>query len=394
MRQNGTLDVAIVGGGICGLTTAIALERRGIEPRIYEAATEYRPVGAGILLHTNAMLVFDRLGLTDRIRDAGVALDDGEIRSPTGTVLQRLDLAGVERAAFGHGYVAIHRAALQRVLLDALEAEVRTDAVCTAVDSTAPPIATFADGTTIEPDVLVGADGIDSTVREAIVPGVSRRRLESVVYRAVVPIDLPPTYRRRGFQCWGVGTYTGGARIDADRVYWFGTAPEPLRPESADPAAKLAAIREHYGGYPEPVPSIIAALEPGDVFRSALADVPRLERWRRGNVVLAGDAAHALLPFGGQGAAQGIEDAIVLARALATRDEPAAALDSYERTRKPRADRVHDEARRMGWLATRQSSLGARVRNLGVRVLPRRLFDRIRRRRIAETPLPKATTPE
>ncbi|ELZ11145.1 Zeaxanthin epoxidase [Halovivax asiaticus JCM 14624] len=388
------LDVAIIGGGICGLTTAIALERRGTEPRIYEAATEYRPVGAGILLHTNAMLVFDRLGLADRIRDAGVALDGGEIRSPAGRVLKRLDLSGVERAAFGHGYVAIHRAALQRVLLDALETEVQTGMACTAVESTAPLIATLADGTTIEPDVLVGADGIDSTVREAIVPGVSRRRLESVVYRAVVSVDLSPPYRSRGFQCWGVGTYTGGAPIDTGRVYWFGTAPEPLTPESADPAAKLAAIREHFGGYPEPIPSIVAALEPGDVFRSGLADVPRLERWRRGSVVLAGDAAHALLPFGGQGAAQGIEDAIVLAHELTAHDEPAAAFDSYEGTRKPRADRVHDEARRMGWLATRQSSLGARVRNLGVRVLPRRLFDRIRRRRFAETPLPKATRAE
>ncbi|MFB9806087.1 FAD-dependent oxidoreductase [Haladaptatus pallidirubidus] len=113
-------DVAIVGGGICGLTTTLALERRGWTPTVYETASEYRPIGAGILLQTNALLVLDRLGIADRVREAGVPLEESLIRSANGRVLTRFDLNRVERADYGYGFVAIHRAELQRILLDEL----------------------------------------------------------------------------------------------------------------------------------------------------------------------------------------------------------------------------------------------------------------------------------
>lgn len=380
--------VAIVGGGICGLTTAVALEQRGLSPTVYEAAAGYGPVGAGILLQTNAMLVFDRLGLADRIREAGTPLDGGGLRATDGEFLTRFDLDAVERRDFGYGFVAVHRADLLRILRDELDAAVRTGKDCVGVVGSDPPTVRFDDGTTASPEVLVGADGIHSTVREAVAPGLAPRSLDAVAYRALVTIDLPEPYRRRGFEVWGDGTYTGGSPVDEELFYWFATAPEPLAHDRASPAALETAFREHLSGYPEPIPALLDGLDPADVVRTDLADLPPLESWSRDRVVLVGDAAHAMLPFAGQGAAQAVEDGLMLADAIATHDTPAAAFAAYERERKPRADRVRNESRRLGRLGTMQSSLACRLRNAVVDVVPDVVVRRLRRRQAAGTSLP------
>jgi 2-polyprenyl-6-methoxyphenol hydroxylase-like FAD-dependent oxidoreductase len=379
-------EIAIVGGGICGLTTALALEQRGFRPIVYEAATEYRPVGAGILLQTNALLVFDRLGIVDRIKTDGMALEDARIKSQSGRVLQRFGLDSAERDAFGHGFVAIHRADLQRILLDELDTTVQTDMACRTVVGTDNPTVQFKDGTRIQPDILIGADGIRSAVREAVVPGVKLQTLDSVVYRALVRIGLSEQYHATGFEVWGSGNYTGGAPIDSDRFYWFATAPERKASDSTDLTTML---QEHFSGFADPIPSIVESLDTASVMVTELEDVPKLDRWHRGSVVIAGDAAHGMLPFAGQGAAQALEDAITLADTIASRDTPTAAFESYEATRRPRADRIRSESRQLGKLGTMQSGIGCRARNLAFRLLPDTVFKHLRRRRIAETSLPK-----
>ncbi|RBI59209.1 zeaxanthin epoxidase [halophilic archaeon] len=389
-----TPGVAIVGGGICGLTTALALEQRGLEPTVYEAASEYRPVGAGILLQTNALLVFERLGVVDRVRTDGVPLEDSQIRSPSGRVLKRFDLDRVERNDFGYGFVAIHRADLLRILLDELNTEVETGMACAAVTDTDTPTVRFADGTRVRPDVLVGADGIDSAVRDAVAPDVEPQAMDSVVYRAIATLELPEQYRTLGFEIWGEGTYTGGAPVDSDRFYWFATAPEQLAEDTADPRETTSALRDYVAAFPDPIPSIVESLDGNDVIVTELEDVPPLERWYRGSVVLAGDAAHGMLPFAGQGAAQAIEDALALAHSIDVHADQSAAFATYESERKPRADRIRSESERLGRLGTMQSNIGCRARNLAFGLLPDALFRRGRRRRVSGTWLPEAANEE
>jgi len=381
-------DIAIVGGGICGLTTAIALEQRGFSPTVYEAASEYRSVGAGILLQTNALLVFDRLGLADAICDAGRQLDTGGLRSPAGPFMTKFDVNGVERSEFGYGFVAIHRADLQELLLDELDTRVQTNRDCTDVVQTDPPVAVFDDGSKISPDILIGADGIHSTVRDAVAPTVTPRSLDGVAYRALVTLDLPTPYQSQGFEIWGTGAYTGGSPIDANRFYWFATAPKPLTGDHAGPDAVQSALRNHLSGYPEPVPEILDNLDPSDLILTALEDLPPLSAWSRNRVVLAGDAAHAMLPFAGQGAAQAIEDGLLLADAIATSDTHEQAFQTYESERKPRADRVRRESHRLGRFGTLQSRFACRLRNAAIDTIPDAVFRRIRRRQAAGTSLP------
>jgi len=386
-REETVRDIAIVGGGICGLTAAVALEQRGYSPAVYEAATEYRPVGAGLLLQTNAMLVFDRLGIADAVCDAGRRLDGGGLRSPDGSFMARFDLDSVERREFGYGFVAIHRADLQRLLLDELDTDVRTGMDCVGVDGTEPPVARFEDGTTVCPDVLVGADGIHSTVREAVAPGVDPRPLDGVAYRALVTLDLPAAYRTQGFEIWGDGAYTGGSPVDENRFYWFATAPEPLTDDTA-PEAVEAALRDHLTGYPAPIPAILDGLNPAALVVTDLEDLPALPTWSRDRVVLAGDAAHAMLPFAGQGAAQAIEDGLALADAIDAHESGEGAFAAYESERKPRADRLRAESRRLGRLGTLQSTLGCRLRNAVIDAVPDAAVRRLRRRQAAGTSLP------
>lgn len=385
-------EVAIVGGGICGLTTALAFEQRGWTPTVYEAASQYRPIGAGLLLQTNALLVFDRLGIADRICTAGVPLSDSVIRSSSGRILNRFDLNQVERSQFGYGFVAIHRAELQRILLEELDTEVRTGMACEAVSTTNPPTANFADGTQIQPDILIGADGINSTVRDGIAADIEPHALDSIVYRAVTTVDLPDEYRAQGIEVWGTGTYTGGAPIDADWFYWFATAPGPEPSDSTEPAEMMATLRDRYADYPEPIPTVVDSLDSNDIFVTDLKDIPPLDTWHRGSVVIAGDAAHGMLPFAGQGAAQAIEDAIALVHALDTHDKLAPAFEAFEAERKPRADRIQTESHRLGALGTIQSRVGSQARNLAVKLLPSVVFRRLRLRRAAQTSLPELTS--
>jgi len=387
-----TSEIAIIGGGICGLTTAIALERRGASPTVYEAASEYRPVGAGILLQTNALLALDRLGIADRVRSAGMALDDARILSPSGRVLQRFDLEGVERARYDYGYVAIQRGDLQQVLLDELGGAVRTGKACAAVEDPESPTVRFEDGMRISPDIVIGADGIDSNVRGAIAPEAETRSFDAAVHRSVVPCELPERCRSTGVEVWGHGTYTGGAPVGSDRFYWFATVPNRLESATTYHRPRAEWVREHYRGFPEPIPTVIESLDSDDIITTGLADVPPLDRWSRGSVALAGDAAHGMLPFAGQGAAQAIEDAVALAAALTTSEDPPTAFDAYERERKRRADQIRTESRWLGALGTAQSSLACRARNAGATLLPGGVVRRFRQRRILGASLAEEIT--
>jgi 2-polyprenyl-6-methoxyphenol hydroxylase-like FAD-dependent oxidoreductase len=369
-------EIAIIGGGICGLTTAIALERRGFKPTVYESTETYRPAGAGILLQTNALSVLAKIGIADRIRSCGAEISEVPFRSRDGTHLLSFDLE-FEENRYGHRFIAIHRGKLQELLLAELDTTVRTGKECVSISTPETPAVTFSDGATIRPDVVIGADGIGSVVRSELYPDATPRPAECIAYRGVAPISALPDRSEPGFEVWGEGSFVGCAPLGDRQVYWYATTTAPISPEGTA-LDRREALTRRFNNYPDPIPQSIAATSPEAVIRTQLADLAPLDRWSTGAVTLAGDAAHAMLPFIGQGAAQGIEDATILAVAFEANESPKAACTEYEARRKSRAEQFVAASRRLGRVATLESEMGCRLRNLLLWLVPSQLTRRVR----------------
>lgn len=335
----------VIGAGIGGLSAAIALLRAGWDVAVYERSRELRPAGAGLSLWSNAMYALDQLGLAEAVRPLGVREAGGAFRTPNGDVLSRFDLAASERRT-GQPTVVVHRADLQRVLLDALPPEtVRLGvAFAGAVQDVRGVTVRLADGSTDRVAALIGADGIGSAVRAYLFGAQPPRYAGYTVYRGVARFAhasvLPGETVGRG-QRFGMFPLNGG------RVYWYAALNAP----AGAPAMQRDALRARFAVWHNPIPALIAATPPDAIIHTDIYDRPPLShssRWGAGRVTLLGDAAHPMTPNLGQGGCQAIEDAVVLGRCLAEAADIPAALLRYAQMRTPRTRAVVRQARRLG----------------------------------------------
>jgi 2-polyprenyl-6-methoxyphenol hydroxylase-like FAD-dependent oxidoreductase len=360
--------VLIIGGGIGGLTAAVALRQRGIEAVVYEAAPELQPVGKGIWVPTNAMLVLQRLGLSDAVGEAGWTLERIQLRSATDGLLQDFDLRKVVER-FGQSTVSIHRAALVNVLAGGLPTGTlhlgkrfvsfqQDDRVATAH---------FSDGTQDRGDVLIGADGIRSSVREQLFPGVPLRYSGQTCFRGIADLEPPKEIARTCWEIWGGELRVGLSPVGPRQIYWF--APMLAPADSPTPTGSLADwLATRYAGFPDPVPETLRHTPSADIVRTDLYDFVPIDRWCQGRVVLLGDAAHATTPNLGQGGAQAIEDAYVLAQQLAQSSRPIEAFQAYESLRMPKAKWVVNTAWKFGRVAHVRNRLVQKLRNWSMKL--------------------------
>ncbi|MFF0544899.1 FAD-dependent monooxygenase [Nocardia thailandica] len=325
----------VVGGGIGGLAAAVALGRRGWEVRVLERAPALGEVGAGISLWSNAVHALDELGIGDAVRARSLRELSAGVRAPRGGWLTRADVAAV-RERFGLP-VILHRADLLDILRGAVpDGAVRTGVTVRAVR---PDGTVEHDGGTETADLVVGADGIRSRVREAVCGPVEPRYAGYTAWRAVVD---PPVPIREFGETWGRGARFGTAPLADGRVYCFAVydAAEGSRATPAEVAARFA-------DWHEPIPALLAEAARTTFLHNDIYDLPRLPRYVAGRVALLGDAAHAMTPDLGQGACQALEDAVVLARRAG---EPGG-LAAYDRERRPRTQRIAARSARVGAVA-------------------------------------------
>lgn len=356
------MRVLVVGGGIGGLALGVALGRRGIVADIVEKRPVYGDEGAGIVLAPNHMAVMNGLGLAGAAAALGHPIEQACITDATGRVLQRAPFR-VEGLPWPG--VAIHRSRLQEVLCSGLPAPVRTGVAVTAlgpVDGGAE--ITLSDGTQGRWDVVVGADGIRSTVRTAVCGDVSPRYSGYTCWRFVVDGHHSDSTT----EMWGAGRRVGVVPIGEGRTYVFTTANAPFR--APDPWTDTAGLRAHFAAFGGPAVSALAALRSLDgVLHNDIEDC-LVPRWSRGRVVLMGDAAHAVTPNMGQGAGLAIEDAAALAELLATRGASDETLVAFETIRRPRARRIHDRSWNLGRAAQLESPVLRAVRDTVVAWTP------------------------
>lgn len=379
-------EVLIVGGGIGGLTAAVALDRAGIPVRVFEQAPELREVGAGVSLWPNAMRALATLGLDGAILGVHVPMEEIVIRRNDGSTLLRLR----EPGRYPEPGICVHRAHLQRTLAAAMPPDrLHLDQRLVDIRSDADgATAIFHDGSTARGRLLIGCDGIRSTARARIHGAAPARYRGYEIWRGVSDFSLSNDLLRRSTEWWAPGQRFGLLPGEPGRVYWYGTHSTGRRPESGSAVGgsalgdgedrdRLEALFRHWTF---PVPALMEAAAPGDVVRTLAEDRPVPRRWGRGPVTLLGDAAHPMTPNMGQGACTAIEDAVVLARCLAGGGPTPAALRRYEDGRRSRTRWILRQSRRIGRVAQLRNPVLVAVRNRIMGLIPERLLDIPQRR--------------
>jgi 2-polyprenyl-6-methoxyphenol hydroxylase-like FAD-dependent oxidoreductase len=321
-----------------------------------------------LVLQPNAVQALARLGLREEVIARGAPVAAAEVRTSRGSLL-----FAVPYAQLGWETVGILRGELQ----DALLAAVPTGAVqfgceCVGVEQDGSGVvALFDDGGRERGDVLVGADGIRSTMRRATVDASPPRYAGQRAWRAAARGDFGVD---RFVELWGVGGGFGfGFGPAGDGVvYWY--CFERVAEGAPSPPDPLAEFRRRYSGWPPPIAALVDATDPADVYEAFTYDRPPARRWGHGRVTLLGDAAHAMKPNLGQGAAQALEDAAVLGIVLADVSDPVAALREYERRRIKRANGVVRASRQAAAVAELTNLHAARARDCLLRTLPDRLL--------------------
>ena len=338
-------SVAIVGGGIGGMAAAVSLLQAGFDVHVYERAAAVSEVGAGIQVSPNASRVLHRLGLADDLARMGVRpLAWHQRRWDDGRTLLRADLGDTVIEAFGFPHYQMHRADLLDTLVGALPPErLHVGHLFTGLTDHGDRVeAAFENGTTIEVDLLVGADGIHSAVRGVLFGPQDPVFTGCAAYRGLVPaerlahLDLEVTAQIwMGPEAHFVHYYVANGRLVnfvaiIEQDSW-------TRESWTDPGDPADAIAAFEGWHPQ-LHEMLGAVD--ETFIWALFDRPPLERWSRGRVTLLGDACHPMLPFMAQGAAQALEDGAALTACLAREPDVEAALHRYEQLRQPRASRI------------------------------------------------------
>lgn len=365
------MRIAIAGAGIAGLTASIALARRGVAVDLHERSAVLEEVGAGIQLSPNAVMVLERLEVFDDIADTLVEPEAIEIRDArNGARLARIPLGKTARRRYGAPYCVIHRADLQAGLLAAAKRQsairLRLDAPVGAIGETPRGVAFNVKSEPHGADALIAADGLRSAIRTEHFGHPGPQSLHRAAWRTTLPAAAVPS--PIGLDATGLWLGPGGHLVHY-----------PVR---GGQNLNVVVIATGTGDTPLPEPfgrearRLIDAVDTWTPWPLFGVD-PTLE-WTRGRVALIGDAAHAMAPSAAQGGAQAIEDSWVLAAALAAHgDDPAAALEAYERTRRSRVERVVREARQnLGIYNMR--GLPATIRNAVLRRMsPERLLSRL-----------------
>lgn len=368
------LDVIVVGGGIGGLTAAIALQRTGHRVRVLDQVRELRPAGAGISLWSNGVKVLDALGLGPAVAAVGGRMERMGYRDQHGTTLCEFSLAPLVERVGEHPY-PVRRSDLQALLLDAVgPGVVRTGARCTeVVDEGDHVVVRLEGGEELQGDLAVAADGTHSRLRQHVVGHPTERTyLGYHNWNGLVPdevgLDTPTSWMMHV----GDGRRVSTMPVRGAQYFFFDV---PLADPTVSGNDPKDDLRAHFAGWDARVQALIEAIDPSGVANIAIHTHDPIDRFARGRVVLLGDSAHTAAPDLGQGGCMAMEDALVLANYLVTTNigvEDALARYSAERVpraaelvrraaQRARISHAHDQAATAAWYAELADEDGAAI---------------------------------
>ncbi|MFE9577070.1 FAD-dependent monooxygenase [Nocardia sp. NPDC006044] len=368
----------VVGGGIGGLSAALGLERAGWRVTVLERAQQFRPVGAGLMLAPNAVRALNWLGLAEELRAMAAAQGATGIRTASGTWLLRGDVTEVVRRFGVPGYM-LHRADAHAMLIGALRrTNLCTGHQVTEVDPDAGAV-TFRRPTgetaTLAAELVVVADGLASPIRAQLFPDHPGPAYAGyLAWRGVVPAEAAAGVEvgRSLVESWGRGRRFGVMPLTDGRVYWYATL--SAQPNS-HAHANIETVARLFRGWHDPIPRLIAATPLKSLLRHDIYSLETpLPSYAAGRVILLGDAAHAITPDLGQGAAQALEDAATLNALATTESTVESVIAGYDLARRGRTQRLAQASASAGRVAQWRNPLKVAFRNALVWLTPRSVY--------------------
>lgn len=354
--------ITIIGAGIGGLTTALALKQGGFKVSVYESAKEIKPVGAGIVMAGNAMQIFRELGIREKIENKGnkisfLKMTDEKLRS-----LSVVSLAKLERK-YGVSDIAIHRAELQRILAEEVGYEnIHLGKRLTNIQNGEVVNITFEDQSILNAEIVIAADGIHSTVRNQLFERSTFRDTKQLCWRGVLNTDLTGKYTQEAYEAWGRGKRFGFVKISENTMYWFAVVNEGMY--------KNKELTDLFQEFHPDILKMISGTDKDQIFQSRIIDLKPFSGWHDRNVCLMGDAAHATTPNLGQGACQAVEDAYILGKLFTSGKSVENIFAEYEKLRKKKAHYIVNTSWMLGKVPHIENAFGVWLRNLLMKMIP------------------------
>jgi 2-polyprenyl-6-methoxyphenol hydroxylase-like FAD-dependent oxidoreductase len=307
------MQIAIIGGGIGGLTAALALRQFGFEPQVFEQAPELLEVGSAIIIWPNAMRVLRQLGLSDLVRHNGGVIEEACWLNQDGRLINRFALPETDFPA-----IVLHRARLQEELLRALPPDsIHLGHVFESfAQNSGAVVARFTNGASLEFDLLIGADGLHSHVREQLLNDGPPTYRDYIAWRGVVDFTPKSVRPASAIEIYGNGKRFGIGPLGFKKIGWWVSVNQNSPNADPNDMSPHEELLQLFDGWCEPVPELIRATPLSSLIRNPVFDRKPVRKWGEGSVSLMGDAIHPLTPNLGQGGCLAIEDAAILARCL------------------------------------------------------------------------------
>ena len=357
----------IIGGGIGGLTTALAFEKMNIDYRLFEKAPAINEVGAGIWLAPNALQVMEWLSLLEEIKSQGNPINRIQLGKSDFSIITDMEQSWAIKK-YGFSTIAIHRAKLQSILLNAIpEGKVALGKPLSHFEHTNNNAIRlfFSDSSQHDTSFLIGADGIHSKLRQQLFPQSKLRYSGQTCWRGIANLQLENPYAQVAAELWGKQIRFGFSKISADSVYWFAVQ-SAAAGENEEPATRKDKMLDIYSSFHPTIQRIIQHTPSDKIIRNDIWDLAPIRRWHQGPICLIGDAAHATTPNMGQGAAQAIEDAYYLAHQISS--NPAKAFENFQSVRVKKVRQVVNQSWQIGQVA--HWKYGRGMRNLMMQAVP------------------------
>ncbi|WP_223607785.1 FAD-dependent monooxygenase [Chryseobacterium sp. OSA05B] len=354
-------SISIIGAGIGGLALGNILKQQQLDFTMYESAPEIKPVGAGIMMAVNAMQIFDKLGLKEKIENAGNRIHGISITDESLKPITKTGILSLEKK-YNSCNVAIHRAELQKILAENMGYEhIQLNHSLRKIEKNQNYVLNFENGVQTESKIVFGADGIKSKVRNQILETGNIRNAGQKCWRGLAEFDLPEQLNREAIEMWGKGKRFGFVKISEKKVYWYALVNERKH-------KRYSPLSENFSEFHPLISNIFDATLEEHIILNDIIDLSPIPTWYSDHLCLIGDAAHATTPNMGQGACQAIEDAYIIGKLLESSGDFNRVFEEFQKIRRKKVDYIVDTSWKIGKIS--QWEKGNTLRNFFMRLIP------------------------